>query len=230
MRRATRRSSLIMMSTIRFALAASGIRLRLQRLQAQADRAQRPAQLVRRDRDQSLPVAERVDQPPVFSRRCESPSPGGRRAPARARDRRRCVQFPSFFAKLIAPKRSAPVPIGTLIRERSPSRRISPRVTDARSDGRLDPRILRRPDFQNPRGRRSPDAIDHANVTQNAQCGAPDRLEHRLDFQRDEMTTHVREKHCVAGYDLRRRRPLRPFASVYRPLPHRYMPDRFGVR
>ena len=74
--------------------------------------------------------------------------------------------------------------------------------------GRLDPRILRRPDFQNPRGSRSPDAVDHANVTQNAQRGAPDRFEHRLDFQRDEMTTHIREKHCVAGYDLRRRRPL----------------------
>ena len=39
----------------------------LQRLQAEADRAERPAQLVRGDGDQALPVAERVGQLLVFS-------------------------------------------------------------------------------------------------------------------------------------------------------------------
>src|SRR5262249_36550160 len=73
---------------------------------------------------------------------------------------------------------------------------------------RLNRCILLRPDFQNPRRRRSPHAIDDANVTQNAQRRAADCFQHRFDLERNEMTTDVCEKHRMGGYDLARRRPL----------------------
>ena len=55
-----------MMSTIRVALAEAAPGCACSDCRPEADRAQRPAQLVRGDRDQPLPVAQRVDQLLVF--------------------------------------------------------------------------------------------------------------------------------------------------------------------